>query len=409
MGFNMWMGSTLKSFQSYFYEIRRCLTSGEEKINLRSLRDYVQEISFGCAIIETQDRRKLRAILASFFHPTVVNESAPIPDCEGIPIPDEMGLVSYQQALNGIMLFHGSEGTLLNRVTGESLVKWNRSLWLSRPFFYIIPPQTLGSFGIEDVEQSVCDLLKMLPSPIPADLEVGFQPLMLFWISEIRFFNKVIEKVRSDLSERRSDVIEDIMRDRVPHSWMLLSQVIAFNQLGAFMVFLIGKWEFLSECLRNPFCSEIRGLNIRDLRGFFVAFQLEFACENEMKADSLHLEFFPPGDYEKHLVIHGLFLCNAVIDKGSLAVAKGNRVFVPAGDLWCRVSDRGREGYKNKFICPLFKCVMMKGLIIKELVAMYDGQTDNFVRDILLPTARGDRSFLLNGTALYCQIPWQFA
>jgi hypothetical protein len=98
---------------------------------------------------------------------------------------------------------------------------------------------------------------------------------------------------------------------------------------------------------------------------------------------------------------------NGVFERGKLTFPRQDqRLFNPLPRLVCRVVDRtSHKKLRTNFICPLYRCAFVADRINPDLVAMYDGETDNYVMDVYLPTEISDGFWLLNNLGLYCQAP----
>jgi hypothetical protein len=231
---------------------------------------------------------------------------------------------------------------------------------------------------------------------------------MKLWLSEVDFYNTVITLIMKGLSVCDSEVEDAVITGKIPQKWEYAARFVCTSELNQFILFLCAKRTFFVEKLTNP---DVRKRDIRmvgNVRGFFAAHLHEYAFRVSLDCGALCHTFLPGGEPGKDdIVITGLWLMNADWEKGKLVFLKGPqaRLFTGFPPLCCRIA-AWTPGYgENNFICPLYKCVFLKDRISPVLLNMHDGETDNFVINVLLPTDFGDRGWLLNNVGLFCQVP----
>jgi hypothetical protein len=322
----------------------------EDEATFRNLREFIEVVAFGSSIIETQDRRRLRAIIASLFCPSIISENFKFlePDSTETDVWKLPGDGTSLQFLDPIPLFASLDVMMVNKRSNSVVRSWNLSLWLSAPFLSILahPAKRMQE---EEVEES--------PEPI-TESQMRSEKLFLaeFWTREIVRFNCEPRKI-----------------DR------------AFLTKSAF-----------------PHVIELE--SVRDPGGLFQALRFQTACDRKVSVESLHLEFEFGPPKEVDFVLDHLYLFNGRIEREILVP--------PEGKLFSRVEHVGvsvvtsRKQLKKFYVCPMFKRPVFEQT--GEFVEIRDGEVTNFVIDVIIETEKGDRFWLLNSTAFYIDVPENF-
>jgi hypothetical protein len=214
--------------------------------------------------------------------------------------------------------------------------------------------------------------------------------------------------IRKGLSACDPDIIDDVMKGKMPRKWEEAACFVCLSELTSYILFLCEKRKYLVERLANPIATSVNVRMIDNVRGLFAAHLHDAAVRTGRDAGSIYHDFAPGAEAKTDdVVLTSLWLMNGAWARGKLTMAKGAgaRIFVEMPPIVCRLTDQAPAYTDNVFICPLYKCVFLKDRISPALMTMHDGETDNFVLNVLLPTDFSDRTWLLNNVGLYTQVP----
>ena len=309
------------------------------------------------------------------------------------------------------------------------------SKFLSRPFLAIMDSSDEGSSpgssqgsneGSESkIEKKFIDIGAAIPSaiiitnndPRYVDFETDIEssPLLLYWISEIDNLNRIINHIAKDIKNRSKTIQTDLLNDTVPPSWKEISHLPTISNLTAFLLHLGKRRKFLVECLNEPFVRDVDVSLLDNLKGFFSAYQHEFAFEEGISANGLTFDFavMKEGDEKKKNILRlsNLYALNGKIEGDSLVPPSSdeNQLFFKIPTLRVSISNIVfKKKGPNSFICPFYKFVFLENQLDESTKLMYDGETQNYIMDVCMQVDRGDRFWLLNGTSLYCHVPQNF-
>lgn len=426
IGFKMFKENHITSLQEIIDYVKPLLLS--ESIPMRSLREFVQEIAFGSQIIETQDRRCLRAVLSSIYRNFLLGDSFTFLDQSSdessvwVPVHDG-AMVTYQNHSKGMPLFQTTDILMVHRKTAMPVLRWNMSLYLSKPFLAILEYDQIRSEKYsEKVEKKFKDTGAAIPSvicssitdPKMVEADIEFSPILLFWINEIDFLNDILIVIEKDVKERNKSIEDDLMNDRVPSSWLKVSHLPTITNLKNFLIYLGEKRKFLIDCLEEPFVHQVNVRLIDNLQGFFAAYRHEFAFREGIDSNGLSFEFSlaKSSKSNESLILNGLYALNGKIENDILVPPKSNEsaAFYEFPPLRANLTNMpiNKKGASSAFLCPLYKYLFMEGKIDYNSTLMFDGETQNYIMDVILPSECGDRYWLLNSTALYCHVPRNF-
>jgi hypothetical protein len=335
-------------------------------------------------------------------------------------IPADGPLQVYTQAIQNLPLFCSPEIALLNPVTASPVLGWNLSMWIAKPFLALVS-ETDEVLDDETIGGRFKTILTGMPNLIDNEIDVTtISPILKFWVSEIEFFNSGVSAIRKDLQGNSQDLLEDVGNGRVPQTWARFAGIISARDLTAFMLFLCEKRKFLSKRILDPLVTELRMDYIHDVTSFFAAHLHNHTFMNGFDTRKYCLEFTTgqspkpvsdDNDFISSVVLKQLWIMNGSLEGGKLIYPKGDPqpIFTPFPEIICTIAPKKIQSPEKFFICPLYKYAFMKDVIPPSYLAMTDGETHNYVMDVWLSAERSDRYWLLNGTALYCQIPATFA
>jgi hypothetical protein len=153
LGFNAGPHQTSESFRTFVEYLKEFIESVEVDCasRMRNLREFVETVSFGGSVVDTHDRRKIRAIVASFFSPAVLSDAFKFmePDSREADIWKFPGEGTSLAFLKPIPLFPSLDVLMVDHAANEIFHHWNLSRWLSKPFMAI-----LDSTEVRQTEQT---------------------------------------------------------------------------------------------------------------------------------------------------------------------------------------------------------------------------------------------------------------
>lgn len=349
---------------------------------IRNLRDYVEKVCFGSRVIETQDRRRLRAILAHFFTTQLFDDNftyvdQKLPNASLFNIPADGGIpIFIQQISSCFRTFDATEALMIDFEAASPLMNWNLSKWVAEPFLSILTRYD----DSQDDEEDDNDMYSI-------DLigQIDEKPLSLltqFWINEISSFNKDVKK---GLKKLYCEVSND------------------FISFDTFYDFMKKRREFLIVAFSEVTVKEINLKYLNDISGFFNAYKLHFCLFNDLSSDDVFIEFDFNNKNGFLVKIIDLYLFNGSIKDDILVPIEKKEPFNAFSQIPPMFMFIGEKVERNKyFICPLFKNFFGQNQVFNE------GDTCNFVIDVNLNASKGDKAWLLNSTALYVFVPHIF-
>ncbi|OHT01147.1 Dynein heavy chain family protein [Tritrichomonas foetus] len=425
LGFNKFYGLNDSCFEDYIKFVcsfvERYSETSELNVPIRNLRDFAQNLAFGSQIIETQDRRRIRAILSSFFSIASLEDTFTfvdqrLPNSDKWNIPQDGSIAQFTSHISNLPFFNETEVLMLNHMTADPILHWNLSKWLSVPFLSILnEPEDIGIEEEENNEASkdstptqnlssknssrnpnssrnrtsskkVVHVRKHNYLPESIDLEEKpVTPLTQFWITEINTYNNILDEL---------DEIKNFEKEKP-------KLVEIYGDKSKFVQFLKEKREFLIIAYKRVAITDVDLKYINDVRGFFDTYRLEYCFNQDISSDKVFTEF----DYKKTqstvFSISGLSIFNGFVSNGILVPLNEEQTkpFSPCPQIFVSFGERSNKS--KFFICPLFKTVFPS----YEEEEIVDGETTNFVTDICFETQRGDRNWLLNSTSLYINVP----
>ena len=441
-------------------------------IQMRNLREFVQEIAFAGQFIETQDRRCARAILATMFQPNMLEENFRFVENDSNEEkiwnpPVDTSPTNLQNHIKAMPLFQTTDIILSTHLTSMPFLKWSMAKYLSVPFLSILDESEDADDNKKDddyeydsdyyeysdekedeIDKRFSNLDAELPRPIFSNEVEESSPLSIFWHNEIDFLNNALVIIHQDIYSRNSLIRKDIMNGIVPKKWQIITSLLTVSNLQNFFLILEAKRKFFVECLKNPVVKQVDVRLIENLKGFFEAYIHEYAYQRNTEANGITFEFsidttessrdqsspnnMSPKTQDSSLSIQstltliGLSSFNCRINGNKLVPPQNDqKAFAEFPPIQCSLTNvssfgdhyikdgsasaRGRYiEAKNTFICPMYKFLFQDCMNDEKLLSMNDNETQNYIMDVHIPTDRGDRWWLLNGSALYCHVPQMF-
>jgi hypothetical protein len=146
---------------------------------------------------------------------------------------------------------------------------------------------------------------------------------------------------------------------------------------------------------------------ITNPKAFFVSVITDAAFKRAVSADLLMMDFafVDDPDIRQGFAIQGLVMANGKIVGGNLTTA--DQPFTRLPMLHCKVVRKVTR------IAKFFNCPVFLNVFDDELEPTVDreiqlDQTENFICSIPLTSDKLEKTWLLNGTSIYWQMPKQF-
>lgn len=139
-------------------------------------------------------------------------------------------------------------------------------------------------------------------------------------------------------------------------------------------------------------------------RRLLQAYLAAVACDMKQPTDSLCYQFSIGGSGDSSsLCLANLVMMAGSIDGGSVRPS-GTFNVTPIKSVVAKVVPR-QENTANTFNVPLYR----QAALISDLARtpVHNGESDNFVSGITLPTSSSEDALLERGTAMFCRIPEQ--
>jgi len=432
--------------------------------HLRNYRNEIQQLTFGSGFIETQDKRRLRAIIASIFSNRCLDDQFSFLEPESeekdlwIPQLDNLTLQQIMQKISLIPTFPSTDALMTVHSSSMALCSWNLSRWVSEPFISINESSPV-QYSYEEAVENLNKFAETLPDFLTPKLDqvskpqiyndinisekqandknsdeindsdseiqqnsVFSSPLFQFWINETNDFNFGLGEIKTMIEDQNEVIMKDIMAKRVPEEWKELMHMGPISSLSEFISEIDRRKDQIVKAFDNLInhtdCqqTEIVLKYIHNPQSFISAF-LEQEQINQNNSN-LMLEFIPivkkqdinqcqtsDDSLQKTVILKNLYLFNGSFEAGKLSPVK-EKPFVQF-DLFCRTILK-QQFSEKKYFCPMFKTPFLSGQMNDEEITIVDSETKNYITDIILPSNGSDRHFLLNGTSIYCRLPSQF-
>jgi len=395
VGFNSLKSISSLSFVEFIEYIRLYLDTHGSEIEFRNLRDYIQDIAFGSRIIDTQDRRRLRAILASVFSHKSLDDGFSFldhesPEFEKWVFPSDGPLNQLQQIMSSIPPYPSTEILLMHNLSSKTILNLCLCKHFSSPFLLIKNPP---HYSDSEKKIAVDSLRAMLPSQISLKDPLKNTPMALFWKQECKLFNGLLNRIENDIQEET--IIQSILQNNIPKSWGSV-----YDKVHEFFDYIIHKKEYLEKHISMTIPKEVDLKYIENIRNFFVTYKTQ-SCINFGFDESYTFSFsFEASD---GLRIDSVYLVQGEIADSKLILPKNESFINKIPSLYMKLTAKIQK-IGNTYHCPLYHTLFYTDSLPAPLSEFYEGESENYIMDIPLSTDKSDRIWLLNGTYLVAHV-----
>ncbi len=397
-GFNMSNG--VVDFDDVFAVFRQFLEDGADMKQIRNAREAMLELAVGYRVVETQDRRRVRALLTAMLPLNLMAD-----DFTFVREGAEPFWSLNEQMATLIPTFPTTDGLIIDQGPVQQILQWNLSRWLAEPFL-AISSNDPEEFTAEECTEKIAEVLSGIPARVTMD-ESAVSPLVLFWIREANDFNDLIGQIEEDLSLGIEEAVSAIMVDKAPVPWAEQGHIAGVHTLQRFLDWTKQRGDFLRSMLANVIPDTVALRNLSDPRGFFKAYHYEMALRQSVAPEALEIVFSI--GQQTPLTLTDLRLFNAQLEGERLVSSPNAQAFTSLPRLGVAIVKKGAAKRGREYLLPMYRSPFMSGMMTEDEQQMEDGETENFVIEVPIPTDRSDRVWLLNGAAIFTRIPENFA
>jgi hypothetical protein len=381
-----------------------------EELPIRNLRDLVQDLLFGPAVLDTFDRRKVRSTVYSILTPDVTSEGFSFVDAisdegETWLIPGDVPTATCQHIIERMPAFPTCDVLLMSRESSLVIRNWNLSQMLVKPFLSFVAKDKV-LYQERAVRAKAISVL--LPKLVDIK-RIPTGPVTLFLCGEIERFNRAMFLIRRSLASCEEKVLESIAHGQTPHKWKELIGNASILDVKNFVKLLREKEAFYHSFqthLKLPLTLDANW--IWDIRGLLYAYLHQCAIDRGLIADNLVYEFsFSKEIPDDCLALENVYLIGGVWERG-LDRPRGSIIsFAKMEPMVMTVVQRAMRPMKS-FLCPMFRSVPMKEYALESDVERVDGEVGSFVWYVPLRAKGIDKHLVSEGTCLICHMPEVF-
>lgn len=449
VGFSSFFRLNDLSFKDTIEQLRVIIDAHPNDAPLRNLRGQIDQLICAC-VSEIHDKRTIQAHTAQMIRQATLDDGFSIAskssEKEIWKVPfGETSLGSFTQIIQKIPLFTSTEVLHMN---SKQLLNWNMSIWASEPFVkfkqYKIGKSSKDAinFDFKNAMMKVDNFIMLLPNKISIsdeDLKTkAMNPIGLFLIKEVETLNYIIRFLKEELNRLTSEFMKGIAsqtgisftEEKVPQNWQTETKIYNFISINLFTSHVIERHAQLTRLIQeqNPTNFDMRLIEYPD--SLIRSFMLDTALTENQSLDSLCFQFsiiLNEDDEnlpEKCLHMNKVYLVNADYSHsfdpsfyddegvdGELIIRKSgkNSIMQPFRQVASLVAKVVPIASKQKLVfnVPMFKNAVTKLMNI-EKVEVENGESNNFVYNVPLPTAVPEIDIQQNGASLFCRMPEQF-
>lgn len=426
LGFNDYIRPGDMIFKDYLETLRTIIDSHPNDIPLRNARNHLDEIIFS-QICDPYDKRKLRSLFQSMFVQEIFDDGFSIikgsEEAEKLVIPPDAPISNYTQIIQQIPLFADVDILMMNHENAAPIRSWNLSRLVMRPFLKCISSSSRADSG--SISMKIENMLMLLPEKIGTGDEEKYKGILeAILLNEVELLNKVISFIRYRLDviseELKQNIITEeaiaIGKEDVPESWRGINHNSFTAKTGKLASHLIEKHTILMKWLQDGLPTIIDLRLIDNVKGLFEGIVNRYSLEHDGSCDSYALEFnfhdpavpIPEGT----ILFTNLSLMCGGIHENMLSLTEQERLptFQTVPGLLCKIGRKMVNRTGRFYQCPLYKCAIVETLNAKWADRdIYEGESTNYVCDIVLPTDTDTREWIGYGTCLFCRLPDQFS
>ncbi|OHT04291.1 Dynein heavy chain family protein [Tritrichomonas foetus] len=399
------------------------------------IENYIQNL-FGRSIVDTFDYQKVKNMIHFMICPELMIPNFNFTSAECWQIPDET------QSFEQLPVISDVDILLMEEKFGTPLRNWNLSRMIIHRFNKL---KDKPNINLDLVKPKLESILVSLPSVISTSDESKFgSPIYIFLLSEIERYNATINEVKKSLINQEIDVCKAIVKEKVPERWKNMCGYSGVTVFTKFITYLRDKNSILILWMKDqniPHPIDIRF--ICNIKGLFLSFLAEESIR--LKIPMCKLKF----EYTTKEIIDESINKNSILSLSNISVMCGSyretansfvdnspnqTAFSKMPTINCTITKKKsklelnqqtiptKEDNKNKekeaekdheydgmFRCPLFKSIPTEEFSLIEDFQRNDGEIENFIQYIYLPTDEPEWRHIANGTSLICHTTDNFS
>ena len=365
-------------------------------------------------VADDYDRKRISAVMRRLLVPEILEDGYSLTpnskERDIWTIPGDIPLASFTQIIERLPFVPSPE---VLHVSGSGIQNWNMSLWTSHPFAQF--EEAVAAIDPQQAILKVENLKLMLPDMIKTDDTTKFTGAMgLYLLSEIEAINSILAYLREDVERiadeiQRSDLSEKARQfaaGEVPTEWKNQTRIRTFSTLHAFSSHIVERHGQLTRCVQEQRPSTFDARLLENPRRLLQAFLTEAAIEMKLPNDALCYQFqmaSAAGGDSRTLCLTNLVMMAGNITVSGLEPAPCSSI-TPVSALRAKVV-QASAGPGKTFPVPLYH---QAHLVSDEITTpVHNGQSDNFVCSVTLPTSDSEDVLLEAGTTMFCRIPEQ--
>ena len=410
------------SFRDFLEQLRVIIDAHPNDIPLRNFRYQIKTLICSC-VESPHDRKIISAHAASMIKQDALEDGFTITprthERSIWAVPNDIPLSNFNQIIQQIPTFTSTD---ILHMSSQILLNWNLSIWAIQPFIKYSRQRNEIDF---QASLARLDNFVML---MPEKLEINepdkfLTPMGLYLASEVERLNLIINYIKNELlilsKQYKKGVVSpngyDFANGNVPKQWAQQTFIINFVSLNAFTSHIIERHAQLMRCLQevNPAVYDMRLLEYPDQ--LLKSFLIHCAVEDNLHPDTLTYQFSivdgtPPSD-PRSLFLTRLHLANGnyVDDKLTIDRDPNKPPFTQLTAVVAKVVNKSSKRPKT-FAVPMFKNALISSMDFHDsaLSFIQEGESNNFVYDVKLPTDLPENELAQFGTMIFCRMPEQF-
>jgi len=393
------------------------------------------EINYGGRVTDDLDRRCLLAILSRCLHPKAVNhDDFKLAQSGGYTLPGiESTIEEVTVQIQNLPATEEPEvfGMHANANINFQLQESSRMMDTVLSLQPRLADMGGGPRQEQVVEELAVDMLDKLPANLDPETALGSNALAktasgqmnslgTVVLHEVERFNKLLDKVRSSLKELGQAIVGTVvmsatletvfyslLNQRVPDLWAGVGYP-SLKPLGSWLLDLIARVAFIENWLLKgtPKCFWLPGLFFP--QGFMTGVLQTHARRHRIPIDTLSFSFkiqvmetarevaAAPRD---GVFVDGLFLEAARWDTRRRKLQPPN-----PGEMFKQlpvihfIPTQNKDANTEDYQCPLYKTTQRAGVLSTT------GASTNFILKVDIPSREPPEFWILQGTALVCQL-----
>ncbi|EAX91539.1 Dynein heavy chain family protein [Trichomonas vaginalis G3] len=384
----------------------------QHELPIRNVRDEIMEMILSSSTLDTFDRRKLRVIIFTIFAPEAVDDNFRFIDesfaeREQWVIPPDSPISNYQHTISKMTVFNTCDILSIPRVISGPIRAWLLGQDISNAIAPCTNPIKREN-GIQNIKIFLNDLPK-IEEPKPLE---NITPTIVWAQHELKELEEAINSARTLLQKPSKEIISSFAKENLPKEIINI-----FNYSGTFnpkkMIENIkGRIELLKNWVENGRPPTIDISLVSDVRGLILSYSHEVAVMMNVVVDSLMIdfEFNDSPTHPNALNLDGIYLMAGNYDSISRKLIPTNqksKPFVKMPRLSIALMKRTPRD-KRVYMCPLFKSAPSFDCTTTMDRRRVDGEIENLIRYIPIPSDVSDKNLIASGTSLICHIPEVF-